>query len=265
MTEEPVEIRTTEQIPDDPLKMPPPFWRSSGAIFQLLDALREMDTFLTELIPIHHETQLLLADYLERHPNVDDPELEEFGDLHYDLWEIEHKVQLKSQLACLMSAIQAEDELNQFCVFNLHKDISESVEKLTPPEKLLVACAVVGQSGTKGRAVFNAIRKLSSWRNAFAHGHCVDRPTKSLRHNHLISPNDYPGVQSVLRDTIDLVTAFLAVSDHLKAISLNPYTAGKSLDTEEIRGYLAKLNTVEVEGNNYVYTISRGDRVDEEL
>jgi len=32
-----------------------------------------------------------------------------------------------------------------------------------------------------------------SWRNLRPHGHCVDRTTKTLRHNHLIHPDDYPG------------------------------------------------------------------------
>jgi hypothetical protein len=107
----------------------------------------------------------------------------------------------------------------------------------------------------KGTVVFEAIRKLVAWRNAFAHGHCVDRPTKSLRHNHLIPPDEYPGVPSALRDVADLVGAFLLVTDHLRAISLNPYTGGKSWDVEEIRKSVEMLRRYQCEGNNSVYTI----------
>ena len=122
-----------------------------------------------------------------------------------------------------------------FCVFNLPRDIAESIEKLSPPEKLLIASAAIGKPSVKGHSVFEAAQQLATWRNAFAHGHCVDRPTKSLRHNHLIPPDEYPGVPSTLSKMRDLVGAYIRISDYLRAISTNPYTAGKSTDVEHIR------------------------------
>lgn len=182
-------ITVSKQLPNDPLPMPPPYWRSSGAIFHVIDSLESLVSLLRELLPLHEQTELRLEDYYESHPNEDDPDLEEFSDICDELWSLEHKIKLKAEIAILMSAVQAEDNLNMFCVFNLHKDIAESVEKLSPPEKLLIVTAVAGQPSIKGNAVFEALKKLFSWRNAFAHGHCVDRPVKSLRHNHLVSPS----------------------------------------------------------------------------
>lgn len=238
--------RTTimpEQLPDDPLSMPPPYWRSSGAIFHVLDSLESLVSLLGELLPLHEQTELRLEDYYENHPNEDDDsDLEEFSDICDDLWSLEHKIKLKAEIAILMSAVQAEDKLNMFCVFNLHKDIAESVEKLSPPEKLLIVTAVAGQPSIKGNAVFEALKKLSGWRNAFAHGHCVDRPVKSLRHNHLVSPSSYPGVPDSINKTKELISGYLRLTEYLRGISMNPYTSGSSTETEEIRMYLEEIS-----------------------
>lgn len=259
MAEDGETILTAEQLPDDPLKMPPPYWRSVGAIFHLEEALVGLHTLLQELIPVHADTESRLDAYYQKYPenrHQSDEAREEFAEIIDNLGVIEHKIRLKAELACLMSAIQAEDHLNRFCVFNLHKDIAESVEKLSPPEKLLVACAAVGSPGVKKMVAFEAIQKLVSWRNAFTHGHCVDRPTKSLRHNHLISPDEYPGVPSSVREVMVLVRAFLLVSDHLKAVSLNPYTSSGSVNVEDIRASLEMLRRYQFDGDNIVYTIA---------
>lgn len=251
-----VEIKTVDQVPDDPLKMPPPYWRCSGAIFHLNDALEELFDRLFDLEDMLETTEPPLATYyLECPESKDDPELERFAEICDELWVSEHKVKLKAELACLMSAIQIEDELNEFCVFNLHKDIAETIEKLSPPEKLLIASAVVGQTGVKGVSAFQELRKLTAWRNAFAHGHCVDRPTKSLRHNHLISPEEYPDVASTLRDAIGLVSAFLIVSDYLREISINPSTAEMSGDNEEARDSLIALKKLRMVDQLHLYKI----------
>lgn len=257
MNSEHQKILSVDQLPDDPLKMPPPYWRSGGAIFHLQDALWELESLLEELVPVHARTEALLDEYYREHPEEDQTEEvgDEFGDITEDLFHLEHKIQLKAEIASLMSAIEMEDMINRFCVFNLHKDISESIERLSPPEKLLVAVAAIGKPGTKRTSIFEAVRRLSLWRNAFAHGHCVDRPTKSLRHNHLIHPNDYPGVRSVLAEMRELVGGFVRISDYLKKISINPSTKAKSADVEQVRKSLGKISNYRFDGNNYVYDV----------
>ncbi|MGI8910168.1 MAG: hypothetical protein ACR2JR_06385 [Rubrobacteraceae bacterium] len=68
-------------------------------------------------------------------------------------------------MVILMSAIEAEDEINRFCVYNLHKDVAESIEKLSPSDKLLVAAGAVGEEVGKGHAVYGVIKALTQWRN----------------------------------------------------------------------------------------------------
>ena len=249
---------TLDQLPDDPLKMPPPYWRGCGAIFHIEDALEQIDYLLHDLIPLHAETEARLAEHYEKYPeyNEEDEEaLEAFCEVTDDLAIHEQRIKLKTEIACLMSAIEAEDRINMFCVFNLPRDIAESIEKLSPSEKLLIASAAIGKPSVKCHSVFEAAQQLATWRNAFAHGHCVDRPTKSLRHNHLIPPDEYPGVPSALSKMRDLVGAYIRISDYLRAISTNPYTAGKSTDVEHIRELLTGIPKYRFPGNNYVYDV----------
>jgi hypothetical protein len=250
-------IVDVSQLPEDPFKMPPPYWRSGGAIFHVQESLEVLLHLLEKLIGVHDETELSLEEYYQKHPEPSDEESDdsEFADICDALWELEHRVKLKCEVAVLMSAIEAEDSINRFCVYNLSKHIAEPIETLSPPEKLIVASAVLGQPSPKGKDVFESIRKLSAWRNAFAHGHCVDRPTKSLRHNHLISPSEYPGIPSSLGSVKELVGGFTKVSDYLKSISKNPYTSGESADVEEIRSKVRALNRYRFVGNNYAYSI----------
>ena len=256
------DIVRVEDLPDDPLAMPPPYWRSSGAIFHVLVALRSISKLLSKLPNIVNQTERKPKKHYERYPgnSESDPAMAEFSDICDGLWELEHAIKLDAEHAILMASISAEDEVNQFCVFNLHRDIAETIEKLSLPEKLLVASGTLGKHGLKSTDVYEKARKLVTWRNAFAHGHCVDRPVKSLRHNHLISPDEYPGVPSAVVDTRELVGAFLAVSRYLKSISRNEYTASDSYENAELEKSLEDIGRYSFVGNEDVYSVSRGAR-----
>jgi len=250
-------IIQVDQLPNDPFAMPPPYWRSSGAAFHIVDALEEIIHLFEELVPVHEETEMQIHEFFERHPheNLTEDENEEFANICDELEEIEIRIKLRAEIAVLMSAIQMEDDLNRFCVYNLHKNIAESIEKLSSPEKLLIATTMVAQQDVKGDRVYDAVRKLSSWRNAFAHGHCTDRPTKSLRHNHLINPEEYPGVPSVIAEVKELVGGYIQVTDHLRSISKNPYMAGRSSEVEQMREHIKEIGYYRFVGNNTVYNI----------
>lgn len=227
----------TKQLPENPLEMPPPYWRSPGIIFQLTISIEELTNSLKTLLDIHPIVDAKLSEYFERKPEPvnDDPE---FGDICEPLWEIEAKIVLKSKLAIFMAAIEAEDMLNRVITYNLHKDIADSIEKLSPPEKLMIISANLTGQSVKNRKQYEIIKKLSKWRNSFAHGHCTDRPTKSLRHNHLISPTEYPTVPKAIEQMLDLVMGYLELSEYLSEISHNEYTMAMSTHNAEISDYL---------------------------
>lgn len=255
------EPKSVDEIPDDPMKMPPPYWRSSGAIFHIQAALKELERLLKRLPPMLDKVAAAIEELDQKYPTKAARKAaeEEYWETHDPLHTLEHKIKLSGEIACLMSAIEAEDALNYFCVFNLHRHIAEGIEKLSSPEKLVIACTAIGAPEVKGQAPYEATKKLVAWRNAFAHGHCVDRPTKSLRHNHLISPPEYPGVPSVMKDTVSLVSAYLTLADYLRSKSLNPCLQCVSLDDEDIRKSICRLSKYSFKGTNWHYTIHRSN------
>ncbi len=249
-----MKIDNVGQLPDDYLKMPPPYWRSSGMVFHIISSLEDLCGLLKELVPLNAKTDTLLQDYFSRNPepNDDDPK---FGEICNDLWELEHKISLKAEVSMLMSAIAAEDRLNMFCVYNLDKDIVEPLERLSPPEKLQMASAILGHRGIKSKRPYSALKRLTTWRNAFAHGHCVDRPTKTLRHNHLIKPSEFPTVPKFIADLIDIADGYIQIYRYLASISVNPYTAGTSVELKEIEQCLDRISKYCFEGSNSAYEI----------
>lgn len=231
---------TVTDLPNDPLDMPPPYWRTSGAVFQIVAALEELCTSLETLRKVLPRINHLLAEYFERNPEpIEDHE--EFGDITEPLWEVESKIKSKCELAVFMVAIEAEDLVNRIGVFNLHKDVAQSIEKLNPPEKLLIVAVTLTGTSIKDSKPYEALKKLTSWRNAYAHGHCTDRPTKSLRHNHLISPTHYPTVPKQIEHMLMQLEGYLTVSEYLRSISKNEYTAGSSAHDSDIQDLLEQV------------------------
>ena len=60
------------------------------------------------------------------------------------LADVESEIIRLSDLAIFMAAIEAEDAINQFAVFNVHKDAAEAIERLSPPDKLVLVTALAG-------------------------------------------------------------------------------------------------------------------------
>lgn len=252
---------SVDQLPDDPMEMPPPYWRSSGAIFCLLDAMENIPRLLAELVPVLERTEMRLDSHFKKYPDNEqtDEEMEEFSEIVDELTELEIKIKTKARTATLMSAIQAEDEINRFCVYNIHKDVAESIERLQPPDKLVVGAGMVGEEIGKEHAIYSEIKALTRWRNAFAHGHCVDRPTRSLRHNHLISPDQYPGLVSHLAELHRLLSSYIRVSEYLSSISRNRYGAGGSVEVWRLKELLTEIARYHFHSDDNVYRIVVSD------
>ena len=75
---------TVDQFPDDPLKMPPPYWRGGGAIFHIQDALEELVALLQKLIPFHADTKTRLNIYYENNPVYNESD-EEANEKFYEI------------------------------------------------------------------------------------------------------------------------------------------------------------------------------------
>lgn len=255
------EPQSVDKLPDDPFKMPPPYWRGSGAIFHILDALEELLNLLKKLIPTLQDTESKLDKHFEHYPDGEqsEEEMEEFSEITSKLFHLEHSIKLKVEIAILMSAIALEDQLNMVIVFNLQKDIAESIRKLPPSDKLVTISNLLDYHDIKKERFYPLIQKLYSWRNAFAHGHCIDRTRKSLRHNHLIKPTEYPGVLSSIKALKEFGNAFVLCSEYLRTISKNPYCKGSAVEVDEIMEYLREISRYSFKGNNDVYDVTVSD------
>ncbi len=233
MSEDPAAVVGLDGLSDDPLRMPPPYWRSGGGILHIQRSVSEIATkLLPALIPAEEEWKKV-ANEIDPDADSDGDEIPHQNELEALIY-LDSEIHRLSDLSIFMAAIEAEDAINEFAVFNIHKDAAEAIEKLSPPDKLILVAALVGAAPVKGTSKFEAIRKLTSWRNAAAHGHCVDRPTGSLRKNHLISPVDLPNIPAKLAELKARLGDYFEVKEFLKGISVNSYTAACSLDDEEI-------------------------------
>jgi len=233
--------------PDDPLKMPPPYWEDSGALDQFIRSMEMVQDLLPALADEINKIGPLVDDYHDRRDNFGeeyDPEYIEFGKITDDFMNYELSIASYADLCVLMGAISAETLINKFCVYNLHRDIAEPLERLSPPEKLIISSALVGHPGVKSRAPYEAIKELTKWRNVFAHGHCIDRPTQTIHKNHL--RDNLAGIRGAhvsVNMLTEAVSRYLCVHDYLKEITQNQYVvdAYSIENSDQIRHILNEL------------------------
>jgi hypothetical protein len=206
--------------PDDPLKMPPPYWEDSGALDQFIRSIEMVHSLLPALASEINIIEPLVNDYYDRRDNHGegyDPEYVEFGKITDEFMGLEMAISSYADLCVLMGAITVETLINKFCVYNLHRDIAEPLERLSPPEKLIISSALVGHPGVKSRAPYEAVKELTKWRNAFAHGHCVDRPTQSIHKNHFISTTsgEIRHADASVKVLTEATNRYLCIHDYL--------------------------------------------------
>ena len=244
VSEDSESVVSLDGLPDDPLRMPPPYWRSGGGVFHIQVSVSEIaDKLLPDLVSANEAWKAVELDFDPGADMEDDEspfpeELDALGD-------VESEIIRLSDLAIFMASIEAEDAINRFAVFNIHKDAAEAIEKLSPPDKLILVTALAGATPVKGTVAFEAIKRLTSWRNAAAHGHCVDRPTTSLRKNHLISPKEYPSVPMKLSELQARLKDYFRLKDYLRNVSINDYTSARNVNDEEIANSLTLISRYE--------------------
>lgn len=215
---------------------------------------------LKDLPRTHARTERGLDQFYARFPTRRSSEsieaINQFDEIVKDLWILEHKIILKTQLVVLMTAIQVEELVNKFSVFNLPRELVETIERLSPAEKLTAGASALGRRKVRATSAYEAVQELMSWRNAFAHGHCVDRPTKSLRHNHLISPDEYPGVPDSIALMLKLTAGYTRLVEYIRKISINPYTRRRDLEWEDALDSFKTVARYKFSGGNLAYDVT---------
>jgi hypothetical protein len=221
------DMNDSDQYPEDPLQMPPPYWDDSGALDQFIRSIEMVEHLLPGLADEGNRLAPLVDEYHARKEEtgfIYDSDYREFAELTDDFMRLELAIASYSDLSTLMGAITVETLINKFCVYNFHRDVAEALEKLSPAEKLIISSALIGRPGVKSRTPYEATKELSRWRNAFAHGHCVDRPTGSIRKNHLRKENSgVPNAQKSVNNLLATVNRYICVHDYLCEVTKNPY------------------------------------------
>jgi hypothetical protein len=244
------------QSSDDPIEY---YWRKSRAINHLSDAVQELESLLHQLIPIRtlHADLELRGKNREKNHDLDKTADGEFGAITDEFWALEEKICLKTDMICLMSAIQTEDNLNAFIVFNCNEVSGSKLDQMGKKDKIKQVLKVGGDDPKKNTVINSYFTILKEWRDAFAHGHrTTDLSIKSVRDNHQRRPDEYINVPMELRKAIDLANAFLSIDDYLRSISEHQFTRRCCKDTVTIGYNLEKIKRFIVEGNGNDYTIS---------
>lgn len=225
-----------------------PYWRSNGAIFVVLNSLRDTINIIEFIKKENITIDPLLDTHFFKYKTEEEFEseeaLEEFGNICEHLWELQSKLECLVNTTILMSCIELESEINKFCFFNIGEIATEAIETLSLLNKMEVVHSILGLPNFKGTQQYASLKSLISWRNAYAHGKCTDRPIKSLRKNHLESPEKYPDVNNDIERLIKHLKDFLNVSNHLFSISKHDYTSGYSTECYEIEELLSSLANI---------------------
>ncbi|MBF8962322.1 hypothetical protein I0P70_03600 [Pontibacter sp. FD36] len=252
----------SDQTPVNHLKMPPPYWRSSLVNYQLVDAIKELVNYLEAFLYVHPKAEQEYEIYCQENyaklkgKISKETELEIWSILEPQ-WYIEQKIKLKCELAIFMSSIHLEDKLNKMIVYNLDNDVAEVVEKLSPPEKLQLLAISLTNKSIKSKSPYEGIRMLTSWRNKYAHGHCTDRPSKTLRHNHLFENINETSVPKEISLVIKSLNHYLNISAYLREISLNDYTKIVSEEDIEIKNFLNEIGKYHFKFSGHSFKINR--------
>jgi hypothetical protein len=257
MSADDITFVSADQLPDDPATMPPPYWRSGGSGLHLEDALDNLLVLLHQLAEVTPLVRQRVKDF--KADPLNDPENEdvyarEMRLIYQPAWRIEDQLLLKCDVIILMAAIQAEELVNRFCVYNLPKELVEALEKVSVAEKLVAGASHLGRTRVRATTAHEALASLFRWRNAFAHGHCVDRPTKSLRHNHLLIPERHVEMPESIAAVTGHLIGLERIAGYIAEVSVNSYTKNAS-DISRISFARAQLQRFKLTGSPILYDL----------
>lgn len=220
-----------------------PYWRSNGAIFLVLHALRAVEDTLGRMLEQEVVVATELKPFFRRYPDPteSDEEMEAFAEILSPLWELESELGIHTRTANLAAAIDLESTVNRFCYFNLGEVMTDTIERLSVQGKIEVAHNSLGLPEFKGSPGQNAVLSLFRWRDKFAHGKCTDMPARSIRENHLTSPDTYPEPGDDVQELLELMRHYLVASEHIRSISRHSYTSSRSLELSEVEDELTLI------------------------
>jgi hypothetical protein len=218
-------------LPDPPDAEDYPGWLDNGATTIFSESLDDVvETFrllieegdiLVQKLLAHSKDEEYLY-HLEMFGSAPDEKNEFFEKLH----KLQNRLERFAGTALVMAVIDLEARINKFCFYNLGEFTTNAIEKLSHTEKLEVIHKVLGLAEFKGTSQFAAMRSLVKWRNAFVHGKCTDRPSNSIKENHIVQRSDSRCIG--VGEALKYLKYYFIIYSHLIKISKHPCTSQDS-------------------------------------
>jgi hypothetical protein len=171
----------------------------------------------------------------------DGQELAKYYVIYRDMFALEIELSCHCRTAILMAAIAIESEVNRFLFFNVGEETTESIERLSVEDKLILAHKILGLTAFKGTKPYQAVVEIMKWRNKFAHGKIPDMPGRNLHAIHVESAGRYKSPGSELADAIKLLGHYLVIRRHIDSMEKGRPGPEGNGDVEAVEAVLRDL------------------------
>lgn len=221
-------------------------WRPNSAVFTIVKNLEDIDFLLKFLF----EEQIRISPLLDEHydkfkESNSSKALDEFSKITERYSGAELSLRCSVDSAILLSVIDLESLINQFCYYNLGEMATDSIETLSMLNKMEIIHRVLNLEKFKGTKPYESLKSLVNWRNKYAHGKNSDMPSKPLRKNHIEQPEEYKNTAGdKTEELIKQIENYIVMIDYLETINGNEDIILGHSDHYWIEEYIIKFKKV---------------------
>jgi len=233
-------------------------WRSNGAVFNVVKNLEDVEYLLEFLFDENERISCLLdGHYAKFEDSHSEGALEDFSKITNNYMDAELSLRFSVDSAILLSIIDLESMINQFCYFNIGEVATESIESLSVMNKLEIIHKIFNLKQFKGTKPYESLKSLVGWRNRYAHGKNPEMPVKSLRKNHVEQPEEYKtSAGDKVAELIKQVENYIIVLDHLDMINKNEHIILTHRNHCSIEEFINKFKKVKFDGQFLINKIT---------
>ena len=155
----------------------------------------------------------------------------------------------------LMACITLESNINCFCYYNLGEECTEAIEKLSMVEKMTVCHNFLKNKEDekfKSTQCYEAILKLTQWRNKYAHGKFVDSGSNDIKKNNLKDPGEIQSTYNHLQDFFKYIEYYKNTLQYMCKKDTNGVMGFSNLDVQifDISDSMKKSKSIDLIKND---------------
>lgn len=135
----------------------------------------------------------------------------------------------------LMACITLESNINCFCYYSLGEECTEAVEKLSMVEKMTVCHSFLMKENDKKfktTPCYEAIYKLTQWRNKYAHGKFIESKSNDIKKNNLKEPEKIQSTYEHLQDFLKYIEYYKNTLKYMCEKDTNDVMGFSNLDVQ---------------------------------